>query len=257
MSKEYVNKIRYASYCTIYSARGTINNDLTSRVCFADILNRGKIKEEHYEIYILNDLDHCLNQCISNYCFLSIEEIRNHIRLARRLFPFVYDVEETGYNGHSGFKVTIDLDANSIYHRYLLTWIRYLYEFPFNIILNDALHMKQTYLNRVSIPNLFVLCANSYQNGPDIYNCGHAISYGSSRQSTLLKEYQLKQALSSLAVRDDIYGYLNQIYPESNIISYPKINTKSKGSYLEYWSDLGEFEERAKVYLKGYNLLTQ
>ena len=40
------DKLRYLSFHNEYSAKGTRDNSLQHRVCFADILNRGIIKEE-------------------------------------------------------------------------------------------------------------------------------------------------------------------------------------------------------------------
>lgn len=251
MSKEYVDKLSYLSYSTIYSARGTLNNELRSRACFADILNRGEISEEHYEIYMIRDKNYALLHNACNLCMLTESELKKHIILARRLFPFSYSVEESKYDGYSAFKVNIDITAKHFYHRYLLTWIRYAYEFPYNLILSDALRMKHYYLRRESVTNLFVLCANSFTGEPVGYGSGHSISC---QQSSFLKEYELKDKIKQLAANQGRYTAVNSIYPYKWDAKYPKIDSKN-GRYLSYWTNNEDFEERAKVYLKGYKQL--
>lgn len=253
MSREYVNKLRYLSYSTIYSARGTVNNDLSSRACFANVLNRGEnLNEEHYEIYLICDPQYALNKHQSNLCFLTLKELKKHIYLARRLFPFKYSVEDIRYDGYAAFKVSIDLNACHFYHRYLLTWIRYAYEFPFNVILNDALRMKRAYLNKESIPNLFVLCANSYYSGIEIYNTGHAISRIDSK---FLKEPVLKDKIHNIGLRNDRRSCVNDLYDRATCSIEAIKNNNS--CYLEYWTNSEDFEDRAKVYLKNYKKLKQ
>lgn len=255
MSKEYVNKFQYLSYDTVFDAKGDKDLDCARNACFAPILNRGtNIHNEEYNLYLVHDPKYALNKNRSNLCFLSLKQLKKHIYLARRLFPFEYSVEETEYEGYPTYKVHLKLNANHFYHRYLLTWIRYAYEFPFNLILMDAIRMKHCYLNRESIANLFVLCANSYCEGPEFYNSGHAISY---QGCNFLKERLLKAGIDSIAAKNDKYSRVNDLYRQLNPVinkKYPRLKGKNS-RYLEYWIDQDDFEKRAKVYLKGYKIL--
>lgn len=252
MSNVYVNKLSYLNYSTVYSAKGDIPIRLSSYACFGSILNRGlSLTKEHYEIYVVTDPKNALVYRRGHLCLLSEKGVKKHLMLARRLFPFSYTVEPSKFEEMDAFKITIDLNADKFYHRYLLTWVRYLWEFPFNLILNDALHMKHNYLNRESITNLFVLCANCYSDSPAAYSSGHSISC---QEAQLLKEQELKARIKEFAT-PAYRKCINDIYPYKYNPNRFKIDTNGNGRYLDYWLDPATFEERAKVYLKEYQKL--
>ena len=261
MSKEYVNRLRYLSYATIYSTSGDDKLHLGSRACFGSTLNYGGVVHDmHYEIILIRDPKYALNCYKSNLCFLTKKEVKRHILLARRLFLFKYAVEECTYQNYEAFKVTLDLSANHFYHRYLTTWVRYLYEFPYNVLFNDVLRLKHQYLKKESIANLYVLCVNSYNGyAGEGYGTGHSMPY---RNSNFLKEQQLKAAIEREGKVQDCYsGRLNNLYPPIGGIKFKQIcltqEDVDKSKYLEYWLDQEEFEKRAQVYLANYKLMIQ
>lgn len=253
MSNKYVTKLNYLSYCTIFSASGSRNCDLHEYPCFADVLNRCRITSEHYELYLYTDIKPAKEEAAANMCFLNIRELKKHIGLARRLFPFKYSVEPSKYGDKECFKITLDVNLPHFCHRYLLTWIRYAYEFPFNLILNDALRLKHTCLKKENIPNLFVLCANSFCSGPMNYNSGHAIGYGRYNKNLFLKETELKAIIQKLSQSTSIYSNVNSIYPTIIDRGYPELPNTENNKYLEYWTDPEDFDKRVKIYIEGYN----
>jgi hypothetical protein len=249
MSKAYKIQLKYCCYSSLYSASGDIEVPLKSHACYADVLNRGNnINDEHYEIFMIRDLDYALDNRYAHTCFLSLSELKKHISLARRLFPFTYSVEEVTYQKYPAFKVNIDLSAPHFYHRYLTSWIRYAYEYPFNIILNDVLRMKHEYLPKESTTNLFVLCANTFYDGPLYYNTGHSISEHS---SVFLKESKLKQVIKEKASNSGLYTRINSIYPRQDNLNCSRFEG-NKYKYVDFWLDNEGFEERAKTYLANY-----
>lgn len=252
MSKEYVDKLQYLGYQTLFTAEGDYDLELRHRVCFADLFHCD-LKKEHYELYLIRDKSNAVVRRNQNFCFLSKKELRKHIYLARRLFPFTYDVKEIKYDKMDAFKVIIDIDAPKFYHKYLLTWIRYTYEIPYNFILNDALRMKHRYLPKVSIPNLYVLCSNSVGfHAPDGNGRGHAIPLN---YSMFLKEYELKKKLQALSELP--YERLNDIYPTQEFNCKHTSSDSKRYSYMSYWFDEDDFEERAKIYLENYKTMTK
>ena len=121
MSKQYVNRLSYLSYSTIFSATGDVNIGLSNYACFGNILNRGyTFSKEHYEIYAITDTQYAVNHNNSNLCLLDERGVKKHLMLARRLFPFEYSVEPSEYKGYNCFKITIDLDGDQYYHKYLI-----------------------------------------------------------------------------------------------------------------------------------------
>lgn len=251
MSKEYVNRLSYLGFSTIFSAEGDIPRGLGSYACFGGILNIGKkLQKEHYEIFVIRDPKYAVESNRSNLCLLNDKEVRKHLWLVKRLFPFKYVVEESQYQEFSAYKIILDVDAPKFYHKYLLTWLRYLYEFPYNLILVDALRLKHQYLPKENIANLFILCANSFNYRPVSYSEGHGIAR---YPSGFLKEYELKAKINEQAIGSQQVNYL---YPRLTKIKLEKI-ADNNGVYLEYWLNPEDFLERKDVYLKNYKTLKQ
>lgn len=251
MSKELVTSLKYLNYATIYSAQGDIDVQLDTQACFADILNRGTIHNEHYELYLLRDPKGITDYHYANICIFTEQELKRHILLARRLIPFTFSVEQSGYDGLASYKVNLDISANHFYHRYLLTWIRYAYEIPYNLFLADVHRLKQEYLKKESITNLFVLCANSYNNSPKDYEYIHAIPKKNCR---FLKEYELKAKINSFGECTQDRHYVNELYSTHDLHLETLPQTENE-SYLEWWLNEEAFQERAQVYLRNYKRL--
>lgn len=243
MSKEYVHKLRDFDYCSLYSVNGDIDLPFDRRICFADVFRKYNIHDAHYVLKLIRDPAYNEATGKNNICLLTKQELQRHLKLARRLFPFKYSVQESEYNEYAAFEVTIDIALNSIYHKYLLTWIRYAYELPYNIILNEALRMKHTYLRKESITNLYILCANSFTCSCFSYGSGHAIAYPF---SAFLKESELIAQLTSC-------NSLNSIYPRArqDVLKIP-IPAEEIDKFLEYWLDEEEFNQRARIYITNY-----
>ena len=120
MLKDYRINIGFPYYASIYSATGEVYNSLNTRLCFADVLNVGEyLFKEHYEIYLFTNHERFFANHESNYCLLSLIQLKKHIQSARRLFPFTYTVEETFYLDNPAYKVVLDIEADHFYHRYL------------------------------------------------------------------------------------------------------------------------------------------
>ena len=250
MSKTFKDSLRCLSYHTEFSAEGTKRLSMARRACFSELLNYGtRVENEHYKVIIYNDPNIAVKASRSNYCPFGKESLKKHIHQARRLFEFTYNIVETSndYSGksYSCFEVTIDLSGPKIYHRYLLTWLRYSYEFPFNLILMNAFRLKDTCIKEETIPNLFVLVANCFYGGPSSYNTGHSISYQSCK---FLKEKTLKDRIKKA-------NSVNEIYPRYSNLKLGRIDPGGNSCYLDYWTDIEEFDKRSKVYVEAYKKL--
>lgn len=250
-------KLNFMSYCSYFEANGDIHVPLGSHACFANAINRKTIRKESYIIYLFKDLK-VAKKHQSNFCPLTKEELIYHIKQARRIFKFNYNVEEepevrSGVGVCPAFKVTFDVDANHFYHRYLLTWLRYAYEFPYNMILLEAFRLKKYAIPKETLPNLFVLITNSLKDS--YYSDGHSIgcSYG---KHDMLKEVTLKKNISELAKQNSNYGCLNQIYPRTKNKDITKL-TRIDLSYLDVdqWLPLETFDKRVEKYVKNYKIL--
>ena len=64
--------------------------------------------------------------------------VKKHIEYLKNLFPFEYTIE----NWYNMYKINVKYRGKGIYFRILVSWIRYLYEFPANIILKEVYKIK-------------------------------------------------------------------------------------------------------------------
>lgn len=160
---------------TSYKSTGDNNIDYLNShtVCFGSLVNSmredGNI-HNHYTIAIFkpqNEEGWDINGMNANATLLNINEIRNHIRIVKKLFNFSFKVIEKEDRYH----VHIDINQPKIYHRYLLSWIRYTYEYPFNIACLDMHEMRnQPECRFISTPNL-MLTTLLFTISPRIDHC--------------------------------------------------------------------------------------
>ena len=161
--------LEYLNYSTIYQASGDLvfeNKNLEGEACFSYIFrNVKKNKKQHiiYSIYISTDPSYIQENRENNFCILTEEQIRFHISYLRFISSFKYRITKKFIDDYSGFRVDLDLNAIGIVHKMFLTWIRYLYEFPYNLVLYDSFKLreekrfieKSNYLNIVNFVTTF------------------------------------------------------------------------------------------------------
>lgn len=159
----------YLSYSTIYQASGDLvfeNKGLEGQACFSYIFrNVRNNKKQHiiYSIYISTDPSFIQDNRESNLCILTEEQIRFHMSYLRFISSFKYKITKKFINDYSGFRIDLDLNAIGNVHKMFLTWIRYLYEYPYNLVLYDSFKLreekrfieKSNYLNIVNFVTTF------------------------------------------------------------------------------------------------------
>ena len=232
---------KFLSYHTEYGCEGTINKKFGEESCFGEIFRCNlNYLDEKYLIRLYKK-DHILKIRENNSCFVGIKEIKRHLKMISPLLVFEkykFKIEEK----ENYFEVTLEIKADRLYHKYILTWLRYLYEFPFNMILKDAKRMrKEKEFKFESLSNLFVVISNCYD---DIFDRDiHLISWGSSR---LLSNKQISERMKSLISEGD--RDLNHIYKNQ------KGKNKIIGELydLKFWESEEEYNERLVEYKKSY-----
>lgn len=160
---------------TSYKSTGDVELNYLGNhtVCFGSLVknlpNTGLIHNK-YTIAIFKPQQpeqYHINGKNANATLLNIDEIRNHVRIVKKLFNFSFKVVEKEDRYH----VYIDINQPKIYHRYLLSWIRYTYEYPFNIACLDMHEMrKQPECRFISTPNL-MLTTLLFTKNPRIDHC--------------------------------------------------------------------------------------
>ena len=135
---------RYLSYCTIYRATGTrtVENDnlIAVRPCFHDVYPGFKQRvKQKITVVLFKNMERVRTRANNNYCPFTKKQIKNHLEYMKTYFNYEYVLNEK----NNTYEIEITTACRGIYLRMLLTWLRYLYEYPNNFILYDVLKLKE------------------------------------------------------------------------------------------------------------------
>lgn len=238
------------SYYTCY--RFGNRKTTVGRGCFGSLFYEGrldKLQTSTYHVYAFIGF----GSEYSNNCFMTKEEVEEHLGYLNEIVPMeYYKVREIkfAYCGDKekkipAFDIAIRLkNQRRIKHKYALTWIRYIYEYPYNLILMDARRLKKGQLKDETMINLFTLVVRCFKSCKFMYGSGHS----------------MPTTLSGFVSDIDVINHLdrstdlNSIFPRTGV-SIPQIPGGSETKYLEYWAVDDYFNKRAKVYMEAYNIL--
>lgn len=243
-----MKEFNYLSYHTEYSCTGTFNKKMSKEVCFARVFHNVKDDSDIvYTIILYPGVDFCVKHHRSNACLFNRHEVENHLRQLRGIFPFSYRVlEKINKDDQVYYGVTLHIkEVPATFHKYVLTWLRYTYEFPYNVILRDAYRLKKDPIFRFeSISNIFNIVSNCSQ---EYVGEGHSIAEASVHKP--LKKDQLRERIKAVNELNSIYTILNANKPKlpENI---GKFGTRDLG----YWSE-ELFEHRKPIYMEMYNII--
>lgn len=236
----------FLDYCTVYSCHGSINKRMSAGACFATVFNNINDESKNtYKILLYKGTGYAADCHKSNACLFTKEEIRRHLLLLKSFYPFHYKVRDYKINDgkpYGRIEVSIQLsNVPAIFHKYLLTWLRYTYEYPYNVILKDAYALKKDPMFRFeSIANLFNLILGCFCEDPrDI----HQIPYNC--VSTLMTIADVKKRIQEAKKLNSIY---KEIKPKEYLLP------RKIGNYtiedIEYWEN--KFQVRKPIYINAY-----
>lgn len=235
--------LAFLNYDTTYTIR--IGQGRTKvfdhQYCFGDVFKRITINKDdliHYTIWINKNKNYTIRYNNSNYCFLSKQELYNHIKLVKKLFDFKFKIDEE----NDSFTVHIDIMQPKIMHKYLLTWIRYVYEFPMNVMFQDINRLKreEPCFRFTSKANLFLLLSYfNWQNYRDI----HCIPEGC--DGKFITNSELKVNIQNCIT-------LNGIYHKYRAYKKPLISWDDY-NYINQEDLDKDYEYRRNAYLQFYN----
>lgn len=171
-------KISYEGEITDPTGRIILSVNHTDTVCFRTVFDKlYHYKEQHL---IGNYTIHCrkkFKEGAGNFCALSRDEILKVLRYMRRTFNVKIWFSENEDYYHFKFHI----EGYPVKHRYVLTFSRVFYEFPFNELAKDIMRLraKRVY-NGVNFSNksfleLYNLVSATYVD--DVYNC-HSLFNG-------------------------------------------------------------------------------
>lgn len=238
-------------YCTNYKANDRVYLD---QACFAAFFNYGYIKENgEYEVYLVKDMNFGSSIRRNHYLLFDEDEILEHMAQLQKIIPSLkYKLTSASIDIHNGLRDCYVLsftlsDKCSLVHKYALTWVRYLYEYPYNIILKEAYKLKFTCrspFSRQSINNLYMVCSTAF---PSIPGMGHSVNYS----GYFIPNYIIKERLHQVDRLNDVYESpsWDATSPLRLRLDYDIYNS------LEYWDSPEKFLERMPHYLQILNYL--
>lgn len=247
MDKQFV----YLNFHTEYSSTGTLEKEMCREYCFSDVFYGRTRQGNTYVIKFYMGQIGLAVGAKNNACFLTKEELSDYISLAKKIHDFEFSIEEDPENKDI-LNVKLELHAKRIVHRYILTWIRYAYEYPFNMYLMDAMKLKTLdEFKDDDLFNLFTLVgatAGYHFHGDAIHSIGNIC--------WPRKFYTLEERIAAVKAEPDD-GTVNDLFGELNI-ELTTLNDNNKNfqknfQCLEYWQDDKYFNERLPYYQEAKN----
>lgn len=237
----------YINYSTIYQASGDLvfeNKNLVGEACFSYIFNNVRNnKKQHiiYSIYISTDPSYIQENRENNLCILTEEQIRFHISYLRFISSFKYKITKKFIDDYPGFRIDLDLNAIGSVHKMFLTWIRYLYEYPYNLVLYDSFKLreekrfieKSNYLNIVNFVTTFYSSDWIHQIPKSLHH---------------IPEFITRKSFKDRLMKCD---HLNDILKNSNI------KVEQFAEYDEIDDFIENFDNRKNKYIENLNKLKQ
>ena len=239
--------------CSCKSANIKIQKD--GAPCFSAVFNFVK-NEAEYNIHICTDPAILLAKK-GNYCPLSITDVIAWLdyicSIVDAKYLIHYDTMSFTYYDKDHYE-TRQFPCYNLYfhinkgnnkeHRFALTAIRYLYEYPMNVILGEAFRLQyieqfrnETLLN---LHNL-ISCTFDGTRGP----WGHVHSF--TGNSKLISDDELKKRLTT-------NGSLNSMFDPADCFN--DMSVMRYEYMLDYWESEDRFnKKRLPIYIRNYELL--
>lgn len=263
-----MQEFNYLNLHTVYECSGEFSESTGNEgdYCFRRIFHNkeglgNREITEKYVITTYKGIDYLVTSKKNNACIFSPEEIRKHLEIANsEIHPFTYQIEETrvhrGSKYYPAYKVTLEITGKFLYHKCILTWFRYLYEYPSNLIMKDAYRLKAScpsfrFVNMLDIYNLVSSCYPY-----DDYKSDQTLSWG----GKFMTIKQFKNRLKELEPQGTKNGILSKIYGQRlnsrySISSLPNCNNLHYD--FAYWTGDEYFEERKALYLNEFKNRTR
>lgn len=243
-----------------YSGNNDPRNTIFATACFTNGCTHHKntsIGTAHYDFELRRDLVR-LAAKNSFWCPFTLGQVIENLEDIADVVPMKFAVEETA----EMFKIHLELEnklSNRV-HFYVLTRVRYLYEFPQCALFNDVYKLKD--LDRFSkwdLQSLYGLVVCSIpivRNDGKSYITGRSSWYDPYHSIPLNYQDRIPEKLSNEKLRKKNMNFssLNAIY--GCVSKFPvKIPfDKELFSSLAYWRDKEGFELRLPYYLENATL---
>lgn len=251
------------NFCTEYSSEGDTKKAMRQDACFSTIFyseDNGIVQKNKYTIKLYKIGDWLNKKRQNNACLTDRASIVHHLKILQSVFKFSYHLKEN----KDHFMLSLTLEGDLIYHKYMLSWVRYLYEYPFNVFLADAYKLKNIagfkFESIINLFNLVGATSGIIQHGTDIHAIGKT---GWFKALMTTKEIQAK-----LKELEGGHKQINDIFPvlfANGGWGAPKDKVEGLKTLKEddnnlhssdYWDSEEEFNKRLELYKENYKILT-
>ena len=239
---------KYLEFYTYYSSTGDLDKDLNREWCFSKVFDGDDYMCNTYKIFIYR---YGYKQGHDNNCLITKRQLIQHIEEAKKWHDFEYVITSI----YNGYELDLTLDGELMWHKVILSWIRYSYEYPFNITLYEAFKVKKLKefkdLNMLNLFNLIGASLNCTKHGTSIHAIGDFSNF-----KHLLSYEDFIQKINN-CIKEDKYGEINYIIPivKDNKFRCLKPIIDFRINHTDYWKDKPSFEQRLEIYKNNLNIL--
>lgn len=251
------------NFCTEYGSEGNTQKNLCKGACFSTIFyseGNGIVQKNTYTIKLYKIGDWLNKKRQNNACLTDRAGIVHHLKILQSVFKFSYHLKEN----EDHFVLTMTLEGDLIYHKYMLSWVRYLYEYPFNVFLADACKLRGIpgfkFESIINLFNLVGATSGICQHGTGIHAIGKT---GRFKALMTTKEIQarLKELEGGHKQINDIFPvlYANGGWgaPDDVIEGVETLEEEDNNLHSsDCWDSEEEFNKRLELYKKNYKILT-
>ena len=179
------------SYCTEYGCTGDIETRFDESACFGDtfhdmIDNKKKYNCEYTIRVFKGEFKAKCGK--NNNCSLTKEQLSYFINSIKRICDFSFKIEEKD----EWFNIIVNINARKTKHKFILTWIRYCYEYPSNFCVYYAFKLKDKF-KHISFFNLVNLIESTLYTG--MRGCHRLTDPAYNSYTTSFKLKELKEYL--------------------------------------------------------------
>lgn len=244
-----MKEFSYLNYYTVYSCDGDLKKPMSGEACFGHVF-KGIRDDYHvqYKVILYKGVNFAKEHHASNACLFTKEKVRKHLSLLKSLYPFHYKVLDYNKKDNINYdRLIVFLELKEVpktFHKYALTWLRYTYEYPYNVILKDTYLLKEDPIFRFeSISNIFNLVLGCFFGNPFSV---HQIA--KNQVSYLISLSELKERIKQETELNYIYNKFSDKLHKipADINSFTPYD-------IEYWEN--GFEIRKPIYIEVYKNL--
>lgn len=250
-------EFNYLNLCSIYETKGYSNVEMSVNPCYAKTLRNWQTlhesKKVSYEIIMFKGMDQIRKDKKNNACLLNRKEISQHLKMIKSIHPFKYRLEEGEFTlkecdnrTYDAWHLFLEIEGTKAQHKFVLTGIRHLYEYPFNVWLIDAHRLKESapdVFKYTSIMNILQVIKSSF---PNDYMTDQSWMF---KYRKLLTKSYIKEHLKNIEYITKIY---DKTLPPDLFKKIAGVSDKKLFS-LDYWLGDSTFQKRREVYLENFS----